>query len=123
MRSPGFCSTGCMTRDCEPDATTMHVATTKGTETMKEILYGLTIAAFAAIAAPAQAGTDALKIGVLTDMSGVTADITGKGSVTAAEMAVEECGGTGLSKKIQVILANHLHMDDGARRFPRAGFE
>jgi len=41
----------------------MHVATTKGTETMKQILYGLTIAAFAAIAAPAQAVTDASKIG------------------------------------------------------------
>src|SRR5258708_5142176 len=111
MRSLGFCSTGCMTRDCELDAT-MHVATTKGTEKMKQILYGLTIAAFAAIAAPAQAGTDAIKIGVLTDMSGVTADITGKGSVTAAEMAVEEFGGTVLSKKIQVIFPDHPHQVD-----------
>src|SRR5260221_13537807 len=98
MRSPGFCSTGCMTRDCEPDAA-MHVATTKGTETMKQILFGLAIAAFAAIAAPAQAGTDAIKIGVLTDMSGVTADITGKGSVTAARMAGEGLGGKPSNKQ------------------------
>jgi len=101
----------------------MHVATTKGTETMKQILYGLTIAAFAAIAAPAQAGTDAIKIGVLTDMSGVTADITGKGSVTAAEMAVEEFGGTVLSKKIQVIFADHLHKVDVGAAITRQWFD
>jgi branched-chain amino acid transport system substrate-binding protein len=101
----------------------MRVATTKGTETMKQILYGLTIVAFAAIAAPVQAGTDAIKIGVLTDMSGVTADITGKGSVTAAEMAVEEFGGTVLSKKIQVIFADHLHKVDVGAAITRQWFD
>ena len=41
------------------------------------------------IAAHAQISGDVVKIGVLTDMAGVTADITGKGSLLAAEMAVE----------------------------------
>jgi len=61
---------------------------------MRRTFYGLAIAALAAIATPAQAGTDTIKIGVLTDMTGVTADITGKGSVVAAQMAVEEFGNT-----------------------------
>ena len=32
-----------------------------------------------------------VKIGVLSDMSGVYSDITGKGSVLATRMAVEDC--------------------------------
>ena len=63
--------------------------------------------------AAAQVSDDFVKVGVLTDMSGVTADITGKGSVVAAEMAVQEFGGTVLGKPIQVISADHQHKTDG----------
>jgi branched-chain amino acid transport system substrate-binding protein len=71
--------------------------------------------ATAACALPAYAGQvsdDVVKIGVLTDMAGVTADITGEGSVVAAEMAVEEFGKTVLGKPIQIISADHQHKAD-----------
>jgi branched-chain amino acid transport system substrate-binding protein len=69
-------------------------------------------AAMLPIAAHAQLSGDTVKIGVLTDLAGVTADITGKGSVIAAEMAVREIGGTILGKPVQVISADHQHKAD-----------
>jgi branched-chain amino acid transport system substrate-binding protein len=54
----------------------------------------------ASLSAHAQLTDDVVKIGVLTDMAGVTADITGKGSVVAAQLAVEEFGSTILGKPI-----------------------
>jgi branched-chain amino acid transport system substrate-binding protein len=63
-------------------------------------------------AAQAQVSGDVVKLGVLTDLAGVTADITGKGSVVAAEMAVKEIGGTVLGKPVQVISADHQHKAD-----------
>ena len=60
----------------------------------------------------AQVSGDMVKVGVLTDMAGVTADITGKGSVAAAEMAVQEFGATVLGRPIQVVSADHQHKAD-----------
>jgi branched-chain amino acid transport system substrate-binding protein len=64
-----------------------------------------------ALASPgkAQVSNDVVKIGVLTDMTGVTSDVTGKGSLVAAQMAVEEFGGSVIGKPIQVISADHQH--------------
>ncbi len=55
---------------------------------------------------------DIVKIGVLTDMAGVTADITGRGSVEAARMAVEDFGGKVLGKPVEVVFADHQHKPD-----------
>jgi branched-chain amino acid transport system substrate-binding protein len=71
----------------------------------------------------AQVSDDFVKVGVLTDMSGVTADITGKGSVVAAEMAVQEFGGTVLGKPIQVISADHQHKTDVGGTIARRWFD
>jgi branched-chain amino acid transport system substrate-binding protein len=80
---------------------------------MKLKMLGVTLfAAMFPVAANAQLSGDAVKIGVLTDLAGVTADITGKGSVLAAEMAVREIGGTILGKPVQVISADHQHKVD-----------
>lgn len=62
--------------------------------------------------AQAQVTDNVVKIGVLTDMAGVTADITGKGSLVAAQMAVEEFGNTVLGKPIQVVSGDHQHKTD-----------
>jgi branched-chain amino acid transport system substrate-binding protein len=48
----------------------------------------------------AQVSADFVKIGVLTDMTGVTSDVTGKGSLVAAQMAVEEFGASVLGKPV-----------------------
>jgi branched-chain amino acid transport system substrate-binding protein len=60
----------------------------------------------------AQISDDVVKIGVLTDMAGVTADVTGRGSVIAAELAVKEFGGTVLGKPIEIVFADHQHKAD-----------
>ena len=44
-------------------------------------------------AANAQISDDVVKIGVLTDMSSLYADATGKGSLAAVQMAVADYGG------------------------------
>lgn len=63
----------------------------------------------------AQISDNVVKIGVLTDLSGPAFDATGQGSVVAAEMAVEDFGGTVAGKPIRVISANHqLKADIGA---------
>src|ERR1700722_11874445 len=64
------------------------------------------LAAFAAAlsspAALAQVSDDMVKIGVLTDMNGPASTPTGQGSVTAAQMAVDDFGGKVLGKPISV---------------------
>jgi branched-chain amino acid transport system substrate-binding protein len=65
--------------------------------------------------AVAQISDDVVKIGVLTDMNGPASTPTGPGSVTAAQMAVEDFGGKVLGKPVQVISGDHqLKPDIGA---------
>jgi branched-chain amino acid transport system substrate-binding protein len=78
----------------------------------KPSLVAAACCAFASLHAGAQVTDNVVKIGVLTDMAGVTADITGKGSLIAAQMAVQEFGGTVLGKPIQVISGDHQHKND-----------
>jgi branched-chain amino acid transport system substrate-binding protein len=71
--------------------------------------------AFAALAGPAGAQTisdDVVKIGVLTDMSSLYADATGKGSVTAVQMAVADYGGKVKGKPVEVVYADHQNKPD-----------
>ncbi|MFN4090027.1 MAG: ABC transporter substrate-binding protein [Alphaproteobacteria bacterium] len=76
------------------------------------LLAGLASAALALGTAQAQLSGDVLRIGVVNDQSGLYADITGQGSVTAARMAVEDFGGTMLGKKIEVVFADHQNKPD-----------
>src|SRR5437016_8590875 len=55
---------------------------------------------------------DVVKIAVLSDMSGVYSDIGGKGSVVAAQMAVDTFGGKILGKPIEVVSADHQNKPD-----------
>ena len=48
-----------------------------------------------------------VKIGVLTDMTGIYSDFAGEGSVTAARMAVEDFGGSVLGRPIEIVSADH----------------
>jgi branched-chain amino acid transport system substrate-binding protein len=57
---------------------------------------------------------DVVRIGVLTDMSGQFSDESGKGAVTAVEMAVQDFGGKVLGKRIEVIYADHQNKPDVA---------
>ena len=53
-----------------------------------------------------------VKIGVLNDMSSLYADIGGKGSVLATQMAVEDFGGSVLGKPIEIVSADHQNKPD-----------
>jgi branched-chain amino acid transport system substrate-binding protein len=78
-------------------------------------LAALAVAVLASTAALAQVSDDVVKIGVLTDMNGPASTPTGQGSVTAAQMAVDDFGGTVLGKPISVIVGDHqLKPDIGA---------
>lgn len=66
-----------------------------------------------------------VKIGVLTDMSGVYSDFTGSGSVTAARMAIEDFAKDGkiLGKKIELTNADHLNKADISASKAREWFD
>ncbi|MFB9266361.1 ABC transporter substrate-binding protein [Bradyrhizobium erythrophlei] len=75
----------------------------------------LAAALLASSAAFAQLSDDMVKIGVLTDMNGPASTPTGQGSVTAAQMAVDDFGGKVLGKPVTVIVGDHqLKPDIGA---------
>jgi branched-chain amino acid transport system substrate-binding protein len=63
-------------------------------------------------AANAQISDDVVKIGVLTDMSSLYADATGKGSLAAVEMAVADYGGKVKGKPVEVVSADHQNKPD-----------
>ncbi len=53
-----------------------------------------------------------IRIGVLTDLSGSLADLSGKGSVEAVKMAVEDFGASVLDRKVEVVAADHQNKAD-----------
>ena len=71
---------------------------------------GLALAATSGTA-QAQISDDVVKIGVLTDMSSLYADATGKGSLAAVEMAVADYGGKVAGKPIAVVAAFQQNED------------
>jgi branched-chain amino acid transport system substrate-binding protein len=74
-------------------------------------------------AAPEKISDGVVKIGVLTDMSGVYSALGGKGTQVGVEMAVKDFGGTVLGKPIQVIGADHQNKADIASAKAREWFD
>ena len=62
--------------------------------------------------ASAQISDGVVKIGVLTDETGVFSSLSGEGSVEAARMAVEDAGGHAAGKPVVVIDADHQNKTD-----------
>ncbi|MBI3515635.1 MAG: ABC transporter substrate-binding protein [Proteobacteria bacterium] len=91
------------------------------------IAFGAALAAVGLVSAAgpaaAQFSDDMIKIGVLTDMTGVFSDLAGQGSVDAARIAVEELGGRVRGKKIEVIFADHQHKADIGTSLARQWYE
>lgn len=79
--------------------------------TMKTMI-SLCLAGLLGIAGAAAQDAKPVKIGVLEDMSGVYADITGPGSVAAAELAIADFGPTVLGRKIELLSADHQNKAD-----------
>ena len=73
--------------------------------------------------AHAQISGDAIKIGFITDMSGLYADIDGPGGAEAIKMAIADMGGEINGKKIQFLSADHQNKADVAASRAREWFD
>jgi branched-chain amino acid transport system substrate-binding protein len=91
----------------------------------RKLTTALVSAAFAlgAGAAQAQISDGVIKIGVLNDMSGLYADLTGPGSVIAAKMAVEAFGAAKKGMKVEVIGADHQNKPDVGSTIARTWYD
>jgi branched-chain amino acid transport system substrate-binding protein len=93
---------------------------------MKRRLAGLLAAAALVAVTPALAqkiSDDVVKIGLILDMSSIYADITGKGSADAAQMAIDDFGGKVLGKPIELVYADHQNKADIAASKAREWFD
>jgi branched-chain amino acid transport system substrate-binding protein len=64
-----------------------------------------------------------IRIGVLNDQNGYQSSITGKGSVIAAELAVEDFGGQVNGRKVEVLSADHQNKADVGAGIARKWYE
>lgn len=79
---------------------------------------------FAGATAHAQGiSDDVIRIGFITDMSGVYSDIDGKAGLDAIRMAIEDAGGSINGKKIEVVSADHQNKADVASARVREWFD
>lgn len=81
------------------------------------------VTAGAATAPPGAISDDIVRLGLILDMSGVYADVTGKGSATAAQMAIDDFGGTVLGRKIDLLVVDHQNKADIAAAKARQWYD
>jgi branched-chain amino acid transport system substrate-binding protein len=92
-------------------------------------MRGLRVLALASIGvllagtARAQLSDNVVKIGVLTDMSSLYADLSGQGSVVAAKLAVEDFGATAKNLKVDIVSADHQNKPDVGSNIARQWFD
>jgi len=86
-------------------------------------IFAAALAGTSALAQDAKVSDGVVRIGLIEDMSGVYADITGMGAVTAAEMAVEEFGDTVLGMPIEIVSADHQNKPDIGGAIARKWFD
>ena len=81
---------------------------------LRDFLAGAAAAlAFMAGPASAQVSNDVIKIGVLTDLAGLYADINGQGAVVATQMAIDDFGAA-VGKKIELVTGDIQNKPDVA---------
>jgi branched-chain amino acid transport system substrate-binding protein len=71
----------------------------------------------------AQISGDVIKIGFITDMSGLYADLDGPAGAEAIRMAIADMGGTIAGKKIELVVADHQNKADVAAAKAREWFD
>ncbi|MRW84979.1 ABC transporter substrate-binding protein [Pseudoduganella sp. FT26W] len=90
---------------------------------MKIKAIALAVSACATFSAQAQISGDTIKIGLITDMSGLYTDIDGAGGAEAVKMAIADAGGNINGKKIEFISADHQNKADIAASKAREWFD
>jgi branched-chain amino acid transport system substrate-binding protein len=83
----------------------------------------LTTALTLAAAGAALADDKVVKIGALSDQSGLYSDLGGPGSTVAAQMAIEDSGLTGKGWKIDIISGDHQNKPDIGTSIARQWFD
>lgn len=83
----------------------------------------LLAAATGASAQETRISDDVVRLGILTDLNGPFADITGPGSAAAIQMAIDDFGGQVLGKKIELLVADHQNKADIASSKARDWFD
>src|ERR1700755_2786803 len=73
--------------------------------------------------AQAQYTDGTIKIGVMNDMSGTYADLSGMGSVVAARMAVEDFGAAKKGMKVEIVSADHQNKPEVGSSIARQWFD
>jgi len=66
---------------------------------------------------------DKVRIGFITDMSSVYADVDGKGGALALQMAIDDFGGKLLGKPVELMVADHQNKADLAASKAREWFD
>ena len=89
---------------------------------MKANAIGLGIGVAIGLVTATQAA-DPFKIGVMNDQTGIFADLAGPGSVVAAQLAVEDAGGSVLGRKIEIVVADHQNKADIGVSIARRWYE
>lgn len=79
---------------------------------IKYLAASASAVAMMAAAASAEISDGVVKIGLMSDMSSVYSDVAGQGTVVAAEMAIEEFGGTVAGAPIEIVTADHQNKAD-----------
>jgi branched-chain amino acid transport system substrate-binding protein len=92
---------------------------------LKKLSAACAIAAATLCAAPAHAqiSGDVIKIGFITDLSGLYADIDGPAGAEAMRMAMAAMGGAIAGKKIELLVADHQNKPDVAAAKAREWFD
>jgi branched-chain amino acid transport system substrate-binding protein len=86
------------------------------------ILLGI-IASSSSAPAKATISDGVVKIGLITDQTGLYADVSGPGSTEAARMAIEETGRTVMGKPVELLVADHQNNVDTAAGIARRWFD
>jgi branched-chain amino acid transport system substrate-binding protein len=84
---------------------------------------GALAAVLIATAGHAEEAKKPLRIGVLTDMSGILSSALGPGSVDGARMAVEDFGGTMFGQPIELLTGDHQNKPDIGSGLVRRWFD
>ncbi|MGE0751777.1 MAG: ABC transporter substrate-binding protein [Variibacter sp.] len=91
---------------------------------MKKVIALSALAlALACGTAQAQYTDGVIKIGVMNDMSGVYADVSGPGAIAAAKMAVEDFGAAKKGMKVEIVGADHQNKPDVGSNIARTWYD
>ena len=81
------------------------------------------LGAAAALTVPARAQQPAIKVGVLTDMSGPYQDLAGPGSIAATQLVASEFMAANPGARVEIVSADHQNKADIAAGTARQWFD